>query len=83
MQQGAYDDIDTYCSIEKQYKMLSLFHYYYDTLKKLVDKGVLFDNLKKLKVNDELYKLKSTIKNSELHLIDEVKKRLDEETSKL
>ncbi|MBP7653074.1 V-type ATP synthase subunit A [Candidatus Dependentiae bacterium] len=83
LQQGAYDEVDTYCSMEKQYKMLKLYHHYYDVLKELNIKGVSFDLLKKLKINDVLFKLKSTVKNNELYLIDEVWKKFDDEISNM
>lgn len=83
LQQASFDQTDTYCPIEKQYKLLDFYLHYYDRAGEIIAKGAHISNLESLKINEVIYKLKSIVKNDEIEKIDEYKKQLDTEMDEL
>ncbi|MBR5646600.1 MAG: V-type ATP synthase subunit A [Treponema sp.] len=83
LQQNAFDDIDKYCSIEKQILILQLIMDYFDRADALVKKGVLLSKVTGLSVCDEIIKIKMQYKNEEIDKIHQVAVRLDEQLSEL
>jgi len=65
LQQAAFDKVDTYCALPKQYRLLSLYMDYYKMAKELLSKGAHISNLDEMKSTEGLAKLKFTIKNGE------------------
>ncbi len=58
LHQNSFDEIDTYTSMNKQYKMLSLvMHFYYEAQKALAQ-GVDFDRILVLPIRDEIARFK-------------------------
>jgi V/A-type H+-transporting ATPase subunit A len=66
LQQNAYHEIDTYCPHKKQYEMLRIMLKFYHLLKESVEKGINFDNLKDLKIKEDIARM-SKISNKEWH----------------
>jgi len=58
LQQFAYDDVDTYCSLEKQMGMLRLILAYYDRARDAVQRGVGVDQIREMKVRGEIARMK-------------------------
>jgi V/A-type H+-transporting ATPase subunit A len=59
LQQSAYDDIDTYTSIRKQYRMLRMILTFSDEEQDAIGKGATVGQLAKLPVRNKLSRMKS------------------------
>jgi V/A-type H+-transporting ATPase subunit A len=58
LHQNAFDDIDTYTSMNKQYRMLKLIMMYYDLSTQAVKNGAPFDKLASLPVREKIGRFK-------------------------
>lgn len=58
LQQNAFDDIDTYTSLNKQTKMLDIIVRWYDLALQVVAKGVKYEKIEFLDVNERIGKMK-------------------------
>ncbi|MCQ2582866.1 MAG: V-type ATP synthase subunit A [Treponema sp.] len=83
LQQNAFDDIDKYCSIEKQILILSLIMEYYNRADQLVKNGALLSRVVTLPVTDELVRIKMKYANDEIDKINAIHVQLDSELGEL
>ena len=60
LQQHAYHEIDSYCSIEKQYLMLKIIMKFYQEVNKAIESGVAANRIAAVKVKDEIARMKYT-----------------------
>jgi V/A-type H+/Na+-transporting ATPase subunit A len=58
LQQSAYDDVDTYTSIKKQYRMLRAIITFGDREQEAITKGVTLQQIQKLPVRQKLSRMK-------------------------
>jgi V/A-type H+/Na+-transporting ATPase subunit A len=58
LQQSAYHDIDSFCSLEKQYWMLRVILSFYDRVNQAMGKGVPLVKILKLPVKTEIGRMK-------------------------
>lgn len=58
LQQNAYDEIDSYCSKEKQYMMAKAILAFYDRASKAMDEGFPFGKVETIPVKDEIARMK-------------------------
>ena len=58
LQQNAFDDVDTYCAPDKQYKMLKTILQFYDESLAAVNRGAPIANIVALPVKEEIGKMK-------------------------
>jgi len=72
LQQNAFHDVDTYCSPEKQFKMLKVMLEFYDQANDAVDRGASAKSIADMRTKDRLSRLK---------YVDE--KELDQELEKI
>jgi V/A-type H+-transporting ATPase subunit A len=77
LQQNAFDKIDRYCTIEKQVKMLSVILTYWHRGNEAITKGVPLVKLRRLKVVQEISRIKFTISNEDIDQIDKLELRLE------
>ncbi|WP_422484867.1 V-type ATP synthase subunit A [Gudongella sp. DL1XJH-153] len=82
LQQNAFHDIDTFCSLEKQNKMLKLILEFYDLGMKALEKGVYLKDIEHMPVREKIARSKY-IDEEELQKIDEISVELNEEINKL
>lgn len=82
LQQNAFHDVDTYCPLEKQYKMLDTILYFYDKSLEALDKGVYFNEIEGLDVKERIARMKY-VDNEKLEEIDKVKEEIDESLKNL
>ena len=71
MQQNAFHDVDTYCSMEKQFKMLRVIISYYDLAGESLKKGVPLNDIVAMPVLDKLSRMKE-IPETEISSIDTI-----------
>ncbi|CAG7590685.1 V-type ATP synthase subunit A [Peptoniphilus senegalensis] len=82
LQQNAFHDVDTFCPLEKQFKMLDTILYFYDKSQEALEKGVYFSEIEKLDVKENIARMKY-VPNDELEKIDAIKDKIDSELKKL
>lgn len=83
LQQNAFDDIDKYCSIEKQILILELIMEYYRRADAVVKRGALLTKVVNLPVCDELVRIKMQYSNNEIEKIEEIRTRLDQQLGEI
>lgn len=79
LQQHAYDDIDTYCSPEKQYGMLKLMLDFYDKTLDALEKGVPAKDIVELEVKDDIARLKYVEQEKVDQTIEDIYKKVDDQ----
>ncbi len=82
LQQNAFHDTDTYCSLDKQYKMLKLILYFYDKSLEALSKGVEIKDIENLEVNEAISRLK-LISEDNKERFTEIREEIDQAIDKL
>jgi V/A-type H+/Na+-transporting ATPase subunit A len=77
LQQDAYDKVDMYSTVEKQEKMLRIITTFWRRGSRAIKKGVTLVKLRKMKVYQDIVKMKYSIPNEDLAGIDKIEARLE------
>ena len=77
LQQNAFDEIDRYCSVRKQVKMLALIIHYYEVGQEAIGKGVPMVKIKRLSVVQDIARMRFNISNDSADDIDKLSLKLD------
>ena len=83
LQQNAYDKIDTFSTIQKQAKMLHIIVTYWRRGSEAIKKGSNLVKLKKMKVYQDIIKMKFSIHNENLSELDKIEARLERSMDQL
>ena len=83
LQQSAFDDLDKYCSIEKQILILDLIMQFYERARAVIAKGTPLPQVTALSVREEIVRIKTTYSNEEVGKIHAVKDHLDSQMGDL
>jgi len=78
LQQNAFHDVDTYCSLKKQNIMLDLILYNYDRSLEALSAGVELDNLEDLPVHEKITRAKF-IHEDDIDKLKDIKNEIDQE----
>ncbi len=76
LQQNAYDDIDAYCSPQKQFRMMKMFVQFHQEALKSLKNGVPLAKIRAMQVIAPMLRSKFAIKNDELPKVDELVKQM-------
>jgi len=82
LHQNAFHEVDTYASLEKQYKMLAVCLFNYNKAKEALSRGAAFDDIVKMKVREKISRMRYLLE-SELSIIDRLQDEVTEEFKKL
>ncbi len=77
LQQNAFDEIDRYCSVKKQVKMLGLIIHYYEAGQEAISRGVPMVKIKRLSVTQEIARMRFNISNDDADEIDRLSLKMD------
>ena len=83
LQQNAFDDIDRYSVVEKQLRMLEIILIYWHRGSQAIKRGVTLVKLRRVKVIQEIVKMKFTIPNDDLKNLDKLTVRLERSLDQL
>ncbi len=83
LQQNAFDEIDRYCSISKQIRMLELILEYYDLGSDYISKGVPLVRIRRLQVVQDIARARFNISNDDLGALDKLQLKLEKSISQL
>jgi len=77
LQQNAYDKVDMYSTVEKQEKMLRIITTFWRRGSRAIKKGATLVKLRKMKVYQDIVKMKYNIPNENLAGLDKIEARLE------
>ena len=83
LQQNAYDKIDTYSIVQKQAKMLHIIVAYWKRGYEAIKNGTTLVKLRKMKVYQDIVKMKFSIPNDNLSGLDKIEARLERSMDQL
>jgi V/A-type H+-transporting ATPase subunit A len=83
LQQNAFDDIDRYTTAEKQMRMLNLILIYWRRGNQAIKRGVTLVKLRRMKVFQDVIKMKFSIPNEDLESFDKLQLRLERSLDQL
>jgi len=83
LQQSAFDDIDRYSTVQKQMKMLALILTYWRRGADAIRKGVTLVRLRRMKILQEVIKMKFNLANEDLSGFDRLSARLERSLDQL
>lgn len=76
LQQNALDAVDTYCSPQKQFKMLKIIVDFHRLADNVVAKGAPIFKVTQLPVMEDIMRMKSGIPNDKLSKLEDVEKKM-------
>ena len=79
LQQNSFDDIDTYCSPEKQFKLMKLLVEFYKSGQQALKDGVSLPDIRALPIIGTLLKARMEIKDDEIDKLDSLSKTMDDQ----
>jgi V/A-type H+-transporting ATPase subunit A len=83
LQQGAFDEVDTYAIPERQLWMLRIILHFYDRAGEVIKKGAPIYRVREMEVLEDILRMKARIANEELNQFKELLQNLDEEFDEL
>jgi V/A-type H+-transporting ATPase subunit A len=83
LQQNAFDDIDRYSTAEKQTRMLRIILTYWRRGAEAIRRGMTLVRLRRMKVLQDIVKMKFTIDNEDLGALDKLAARLERSLDQL
>ncbi|MBI2184698.1 MAG: V-type ATP synthase subunit A [Thaumarchaeota archaeon] len=78
LQQSAYDEVDSYCSPQKQYKLLSLYADFHREAMNALKSGVALSQIRAMPIIAKLIRSKFAVPNEKLELLEELGKDMVE-----
>jgi V/A-type H+-transporting ATPase subunit A len=79
LQQNSFDDVDTYCSPEKQFKLLKLVVDFYKQGQQSLKEGTPLSSIRELPVVTSLLKARMDIKDDEMPKLDKLESDMHEQ----
>jgi V/A-type H+-transporting ATPase subunit A len=79
LQQNSFDKIDTYCSPQKQLKLVRLMVKFYKEAQKALKEGKSLADIRAMPIITSLLKAKFEIPDDQLSRLDELERRMSEE----
>jgi V/A-type H+-transporting ATPase subunit A len=83
LQQNALDSVDTYCSPQKQFKMLKIILDFHRLAERVVTKGAPIFKITQLSITEEIMRMKTSVQNDKINLLDDLEKRIQQIFSEL
>jgi V/A-type H+-transporting ATPase subunit A len=83
LQQNAYDKIDAYSTVEKQVKMLHIIVTFWKRGAQAIKSGVTLVKLKKMKIYQDIVKMKFAVPNDDLSGLDKIEAKLERSMDQL
>ncbi len=78
LQQNAFDEVDTYASVSKQYKMLKIIMQLFETEKAALTRNITMEKLVSLPVKQKIARLRYTKEEDIDNAIKEIEKNIEE-----
>ncbi|MEM3395160.1 MAG: V-type ATP synthase subunit A [Nitrososphaerota archaeon] len=72
LQQSAYDEVDSYCSPEKQYELMRIFVEFYELAEAALRRGVSIDRIRAMKIIPDILRARYEVKNTEVERLKQL-----------
>jgi len=72
LQQNSFDDVDTFCSPEKQFKLMKLLVDFYNTGQQAIKGGATLADIRAMSVIPSILKARMDIKDDEMPKLEEL-----------
>jgi V/A-type H+-transporting ATPase subunit A len=79
LQQGAFDEVDTYATPERQLWMLKIILHFYDRASEILKKGAPIYRVREMEVIDDINRMKVRIPNDAIEKFEELFQSIKEE----
>jgi V/A-type H+-transporting ATPase subunit A len=79
LQQNSFDDVDTFCSPEKQFKLMKLLVDFYNKGQQAIKSGASLTDIRVMSIIPSLLKARMDIKDDEMQKLDQLEKEMDEQ----
>lgn len=79
LQQNSFDKVDTYCSPQKQVKLVGLMVKFYGEAQKALKAGISLADIRAMRIIPALLKAKFEIPEDQLNKLDELDRQMDEQ----
>ena len=79
LQQNSFDDVDTYCSPEKQFKLMKLLVDFYKNGQQALKEGTALSDIRELGVVTRLLKARMDVKDDEMPKLEQLDKDMQEQ----
>lgn len=79
LQQNSFDKVDTYCSPQKQVKLVALMVKFYREAQKALKAGITLADIRAMPIIPALLKSKFEVPEDQLNKLDELDKKIDEQ----
>ena len=79
LQQNSFDDVDTYCSPEKQFKLLQLLVDFYKRGQQALKEGAELADIRAMPVISSLLKARMDVKDDEMPKLEQLAQSMDEQ----
>jgi V/A-type H+/Na+-transporting ATPase subunit A len=76
LQQNALDPVDTYCSPQKQVKMLKIILGFHSLAERVVAKGAPIFKVTQLPITQEILRMKTQVPNEQVNTLDDLEGRM-------
>jgi len=83
LQQSSFDTVDSYSSVEKQIRMLSLILNFHKQAQHVIKLGALITSIHDLPVVNTLIRMKTQVPNDDLSKLDQIQKDITEQLGNL
>ncbi len=78
LQQNALDSVDTYCSPQKQFKMLKIILVFHKSAERVVNKGAPIFKITQMPITEEIMRMKTSVPNDKVEQLDDLEKRMQQ-----
>ena len=79
LQQNSFDEVDTYCSPQKQFKLMELLNQFYKGGQQALKDGASLADIRAMAVISKLLKARMDIKDDELDKLDQLSQTITEQ----
>ena len=83
LQQNSFDDVDTFCSPEKQYKLMKLLVDFYTRGQQALKSGAVLSDIRAMSVIGSILKARMDIKDDEMPKLDSLDTQMQEQFQKI
>ena len=83
LQQGAFDEVDTYATPERQLWMLKIILHFYDRASKIIKNGAPIYRIREMAIIDDINRMKARIPNDQIEKFEELFRRMNVAFDKL
>ena len=83
LQQNSFDDVDTFCSPEKQFKLMKLLVDFYNRGQQAIKEGATISDIRAMPIIGSVLKARMDVKDNEMPKLDQIDNDMQEQFKKI